>query len=295
METYTDFASYNMTLDDIDQSEIEQMLQQIQWEQSIQQQTFAAHEYETTNFDPTLSPLSGYPSPSSMTAASTNQSPPVPFLDYDMTLPVASSTDDPEHLFPELMDQSIIMDPSWMGSTPEGYSGPFSTSKDGQAKVSSLYSIDSQLYPTAAPDTTIYDSFPTLSTYETTQIPPTTATASQATPSSSLPSPQQDANPNDHTCSHCGATFTDKTKLKVHTNKHTKPFRCTAAGCDYATAEKKSLQRHLLAKSKWDEEHRLAARCEGVKQVKHRCPREGCTYATVREDNLKRHMNTCAQ
>ena len=56
-----------------------------------------------------------------------------------------------------------------------------------------------------------------------------------------------------------------------------------------------SLQRHLLAKSKWDEEHRLAARSEGVKQVKHRCPREGCTYATVREDNLKRHMNTCAQ
>lgn len=296
METYTNFASYSMALDDIDQSEIEQMLQQIQWEQSIEQQTFAAQEYETTNFDPTLSPLSGYASPSSMTTASTNQSPPVPFLDYDMTLPVASSTDDPETLFPELIDHSIIMDPAWVGSTPEGYSGPFITSNDAQPKVSSLYSMDSQLYPTAAPDSTIYDSFLALSTYETTQLPPTTAKASQATPSSSLPSPQKAATTtNDHTCSHCGATFTDKTKLKVHTNKHTKPFRCTAARCDYATAEKKSLQRHLLAKSKWDEEHRLAARSEGVKQVKHRCPRPGCTYATVREDNLKRHMNTCAQ
>lgn len=271
------------------------MLQQIQWEQSMEQPTFAAHEYENMNFDPTLSPLSGYASPSSMTTASTNQSPPVPFLDYDMTLPVSSSTDDPESLFPELMDHSIIMDPDWVGSTPEGYCGPFITSNDAQAKVSSLYTPDSHLWPTTAPDTTIHDSIPALSPYHTTHTLSTTATIAQATPSSSLPPPQKAANTNDHTCSHCGATFTDKTKLKVHTNKHTKPFRCTAAGCDYATAEKKSLQRHLLAKSKWDEEHRLAARSEGVKQVKHRCPREGCTYATVREDNLKRHMNTCAQ
>ncbi|KKY39001.1 putative c2h2 transcription [Diaporthe ampelina] len=140
MEGHTSSAPYNMALDNIDPSEIEQMLQQIRWEQSIGQQSFASSEYDTAHFDLTLSPLSG-----------------------------------------------------------------------------------------------------------------------------------------------------------VHTNKHTKPFRCTAEGCDYATAEKKSLQRHLLARSKWDEEHRAAAQSEGVRQVRHRCPRPGCTYATVREDNLKRHISTCAQ
>lgn len=293
METYANFASCDMTLDDIDPSEIQQMLQQIQWEQSINEQIFAGPEYDTTNFDPSLSPLSGYASPSSMTTASTNQSPVVPQLDYDMSFSGASSMDDPESLFPELMDHSIIMQPDWMGAMPEGYSGPFSNSHNAQPKVPSMYPIDSQLYPTATPETTIYSSNPTFEPYPTTQPPPATVQTSQPTPEQS--SSQTTTTTTDLTCSHCGATFTDKTKLKVHTNKHTKPFRCTAAGCDYATAEKKSLQRHLLAKSKWDEEHRAAAQSEGVRQVKHRCPREGCTYSTIREDNLKRHVNTCAQ
>lgn len=290
METYANFASYDMTLDDIDPSEIQQMLQEIQWEQSINEQIFAGPEYDTTTFDPSLSPLSGYASPSSMTTGSTNQSPVVPLLDYDMSFPVASSADDPESLFPELMDHSINIDPVWAGSVPEGYSGPFPTSDDAQSKVPPMYPMDSQLYPTATPGM-LYNSNPTFEPYATTQPPPVTAQIPQPTPTPS----SQKTTTTDHTCSHCGATFTDKTKLKVHTNKHTKPFRCAAAGCDYATAEKKSLQRHLLAKSKWDEEHRAAARSEGVRQVKHRCPREGCTYSTVREDNLKRHINTCAQ
>lgn len=292
METYANFASYDMTLDDIDPSEIQQMLQQIQWEQSINEQIFAGPEYDTTNFDPSLSPLSGYASPSSMTTGSTNQSPVVPLLDYDMSFAVASSTDDPESLFPELMDHPINMDPVWMGSAPEGYSGPFPTSDDAQSKVPPMYPMDGQLYPTAAPGMR-YNGNPTFEPYPTTQPQQATAQPPQPTPPSS--SLSQKTTTTDHTCSHCGATFTDKTKLKVHTNKHTKPFRCAAAGCDYATAEKKSLQRHLLAKSKWDEEHRAAARSEGVRQVKHRCPGEGCTYSTVREDNLKRHINTCAQ
>lgn len=292
METYANFASYNMTLDDIDPSEIQQMLQQIQWEQTINEQIFAGPEYNTTNFDPSLSPLSGYASPSSMTTGSTNQSPVVPLLDYDMSFPVASSTDDLESLFPELMDHPINMHPDWAGATPEGYSGPFPTSDDAQSKVSSMYPMDSQLYPTAAPETTLYNNNTTFGPYPTSQPPPATAQTPQPTPPSSS---SQTTTNTDLTCSYCGATFTDKTKLKVHTNKHTKPFRCTAADCDYATAEKKSLQRHLLAKSKWDEEHRAAAQSEGVRQVKHRCPREGCTYSTIREDNLKRHINTCAQ
>lgn len=284
-----------MTLDDIDPSEIEQMLQQIQWEQSIDQQAFVGPEYDTTNFEPSLSPLSGYASPSSMTTGSTNHSPLMPLLDYDMSFPVAPTMEYPESLFPELMDHSINMSPDWVGVTPEGYGGPFLAADDAQVKATSPYPSDSQLYPTAAPDTTTYNSIPAPSnTYHTTQPPPATAQISQPTPPSSS-STTQNPTTTDLTCSHCGSTFSDKTKLKVHTNKHTKPFRCAAAGCDYATAEKKSLQRHLLARSKWDEGHRLAALSEGVRQVRHRCPREGCTYATVREDNLKRHMGTCAQ
>ncbi|KAG6356388.1 hypothetical protein INS49_015776 [Diaporthe citri] len=292
MEAYTNFASYDMTLDDIDPSEMQQILQQIRWEQSIEEQIFAGPEYDITNFNSGLSPLSGYASPSSMTTGSTNQSPVVPLLDYDMSFPVASSTDDPENLFPELMDRSINVNPDCVGSTPEGYSGPFPTSGDAQVKVSSIYPIDSQLYPTAAPEATLYNNNSTFEPYPTTQPPPASAQTPQPTPTPS--SQNTTATKTDLTCSHCGATFTDKTKLKVHTNKHTKPFRCAAAGCDYATAEKKSLQRHLLAKSKWDEEHRAAAQSEGVRQVKHRCPRAGCTYSTIREDNLKRHINTCA-
>lgn len=118
-------------------------------------------------------------------------------------------------------------------------------------------------------------------------------TTTTTTTTSAFDTTQGASNPSPFTCTYCQATFTDKTKLKVHTNKHTKPFRCTAPGCDYATAEKKSLQRHLLARSKWDEDHRLAAQNQGVKNIRHCCPREGCTYSTIREDNLKRHIATC--
>lgn len=296
METYTNFESYNMALDDIDPAEIEEMLQQIQWEQSIDQQILAAPEYDTTNLDPSLSPLSGYASPTSMTTGSTNQSPLVPFLDYDMSYPVAPSTEDPESLFPELMDHNINMNAEWVGSSPEGYGDPFLTSGDAQLKVSSLYPTDGQLYPTASPQTTIYTSSPApaRSSYPTTQQqPPATAQSTQTAPSSPTPQKQTTTTTTGLTCPHCNATLPDKTKLKVHTNKHTKPFRCSAEGCGYATAEKKSLQRHLLARSRWDAGHAEAARGQGVTRTRHACPREGCTYATVREDNLKRHMVTC--
>lgn len=296
METYTNFASYNMALDDIDPAEIEEMLQQIQWEQSIDQQILAAPEYDTTNLDASLSPLSGYASPTSMTTGSTNQSPLVPFLDYDMSYPVAPFTEDPENLFPELMEHTVNMNAEWVGSSPEGYGDPFLTSGDAQLKVSSLY--PGQLYPTASPQTTICNSNPATSPYTTTQSPqPATAQPTQTTqtaPSpSSPPQKQTTTTTTGLTCPHCNTTLPDKTKLKVHTNKHTKPFRCSAEGCGYATAEKKSLQRHLLARSRWDAAHAEAARGQGVTRTRHACPREGCTYATVREDNLKRHMGTC--
>jgi hypothetical protein len=284
-----------MTFDD---TEIEEMLQQMQWEQSMNQATAADPYYDTTNFDPSLSPLSGYASPSSMTTGSTNPSPSVPLLDYDMSesFAMAQSSDDLGSLFPELLDHPTDMDPAWMGAMPEGFASPFPTSDADQAKATSSYSFDSQLYPTAAPYTTTYSGNSIASTYLTT-LPPssTTTTSPPAAPSSSSSTTQTTPTTTDLTCPHCGATFTEKTKLNVHINKHTKPFKCAAAGCEDSFAEKKSLQRHLLAKSKWDEEHRAAARSEGVREVKHRCPREGCTYTTVRDDNLKRHLKSCAQ
>ncbi|KAL1854494.1 hypothetical protein Daus18300_011415 [Diaporthe australafricana] len=302
METNTTFASYDMALDNIDPAEIEQLLRQMEWEQLTGQQIFAAPEYDTTNFEQSLSPLSGFASPSSMTTGSTNQSPTVPMLDYDMSYPMDPFMEGPESLFPELMDHSINMCPDWVGSAVEGYSGPVPTSNDAQleAKTPSLYPMNSQPYPTASSDTTIYDNTPALSQYLTTEPPTVTAQTSNPTPSSSTTSPQQptvaaNTTSTTLTCPHCRATLTEKTKLKVHINKHTKPFRCAAEGCGYATAEKKSLQRHLVAKSKFDEEHRAAAQIEGVKGVRRGCARPGCTYTTVREDNLSRHMKTCTQ
>ncbi|CAN8096244.1 unnamed protein product [Discula destructiva] len=94
-------------------------------------------------------------------------------------------------------------------------------------------------------------------------------------------------------CTTCSATFPSIIKLKTHTNKHTKPFRCTAPLCAYASAEKKSLQRHVLARKKWDEGHRVAAEDLSVKEVKYRCARDGCEYVTIREDNLRRHVGKC--
>lgn len=96
-----------------------------------------------------------------------------------------------------------------------------------------------------------------------------------------------------HSCATCAATFTSITKLNTHTYKHTKPFRCTAPDCDYAGAEKKSLQRHVAARAKWDEGHRVAAEGLGVKDRRYRCERVGCEYVTIREDNLRRHATTC--
>ena len=294
MDGYASSASNRMTLDDMDPSVLEEMRRQIQLEQLMGQGNSAESHYDTANFDPTLSPLSGYASPSSMTTGSTNQSPSVPLLDYEMSYSMASFSEDPENFFPELVGHPINMESDWLGSLPEGYGGPYPTSNDDEPKVASQYPLYSQLYPTAAPGTTTYNSVPALSPCLTTIPPPTTAHLSP-----SVPTPSSSSSQTTHTtnliCSHCGARFTDKTKLKVHTNKHTKPFRCTVAGCGYKAAEKKSLERHMLAQAKRNEEHRAAARSGGVRQVRHSCPGKGCTYVTDREDNLKRHMNTCAQ
>lgn len=129
-------------------------------------------------------------------------------------------------------------------------------------------------------------------------LPSSSSASASATPAStSTPSSSNTSSPSKHICPHCGSgPFPDKTKLKFHINKHTKPFRCTVRGCDGAFAEKKSLQRHLMAKAKSDKHHHLALQTHGVKEVKHACPHagRGCTYTTIRDDNLKRHISTCS-
>lgn len=125
---------------------------------------------------------------------------------------------------------------------------------------------------------------------ETRLLSATTTTS----PAATFESPKSQATIEQHlTCSFCPFTTASITKLKTHTNKHTRPFRCTAPECDYATAEKKSLQRHVLAKAKWDDGHRVAAEGLGVREVKYRCVGAGCGYVTIREDNLRRHVAKC--
>lgn len=91
-----------------------------------------------------------------------------------------------------------------------------------------------------------------------TGFPPSSSASTTTTPSSASSStPNSSKHLHHHICPHCGAgPFPDKTKLTLHTNKHTKPFRCSssahggAGGCDAAFAEKKSLQRHLVARAR---------------------------------------------
>lgn len=123
------------------------------------------------------------------------------------------------------------------------------------------------------------------------------SSASTTPASTSAPSGSNTSSHANHICPHCGSgPFPDITKFKLHTNKHTKPFRCTAHGCDDAFAEKKGLQRHLRVKAGWDDHHLLALEDHGLKVVKFACPHagRGCTYMTIRDDNLKRHISTCS-
>lgn len=231
---------------------------------------------------------SGLNSPGSMTTGSTNPSPLVPLLDYDLGFDNPAVNGDPQLLSPEPMS-CIVGLGDWQAQDFDfaAFPWPISYSENAASLTS----------PSKAPpqEASAWDC-PAVNSHTCLGTPDNGADTSLEAPAppcvSSPPTPTAHNTPH-WTCPICKATFADKTKLKVHTNKHTKPFRCSAAGCDYSTAEKKSLQRHLLARSKRDEEHRLATQESGLKGVSYRCCRSGCTYSTFRDDNFKRHLMTC--
>lgn len=307
MDTPNTFESYDTAVDTLDQAQIDQVLREIEWEAHINtmgadfgfsdtNHTRYTHLSGYTAFDGQVSPSSGLGSPGTMTTGSTNPSPLAPLLDYDLGIDTTASTiDDSQLIFPELMTYPVDIQDDWpsecLGDAPDFDLAAFS----GSAPCLETTASFPYLSEDSPQQTSTWDAFTIADyTYHTTPDSRVLGFSKPAVPSCVSASPSSTSQQKSHlTCPYCSAAFTDKAKLKIHTNKHTKPFKCSAAGCDYSTAEKKSLQRHLLAKSKWDEEHRLAAHEYGLSDVKYRCSKEGCTYSTIREDNLKRHMTTC--
>lgn len=303
MDAPNTFESYDTAFSTVDQAQIDLILKEIEWETHINAigadfgfsdttQTHYIHLSGYSTFDGQVSPSAGLGSPGSMTTASTNPSPLVPLLDYDLSFDTVSTIDDSQLIFPEYITNPINIQDDWpaesLGGSPDFDLPAFS----GSAPC--LEPTTSFPHPSEdAPQQTLAWDIAAC-TDHTTPDSSVADSSKPAVPPCASKSPSPTSQQKSYlTCQYCSATFIDKTKLKIHTNKHTKPFRCSAAGCDYSTAEKKSLVRHLLAKSKWDEEHRLAAHGYGLRDVKYRCSKGGCTYSTIREDNLKRHMRTC--
>lgn len=281
---HTDFT-------ELDLSELDNIARQLEWdnltafdtmtthfsEQSTNQQVinldltmeqcFSSHYHQYTASEASFGPLA-HGSPDTSTAASVLDTPPMPDFElptgwattWDMdTLAMNSSLSDFQ-LDTEL--QWPTMENSWLSQDLDSGAIWNQPLQYQQPKEKTFFS----------------------------EVPKDAVIASSSTTSTS---PAVTTPEDTFTCSFCSFTATTITKLKTHTNKHTRPFRCTAPDCDYATAEKKSLQRHLLAKAKWDEGHRVAAETLGVKEVKYRCPGVGCEYVTIREDNLRRHVAKC--
>lgn len=220
------------------------------------------HEYDIS--DPIIAqPLFG--SPDTSTTASILETPPMP--NYELPADWAATWDmNALDMMPAILDFPLdtaldlpTMDDSW---------------------------LKMELGSAAASEETLQSQLPKAPA-SSAQINQTTAASPAAT------NPAADTPSEGFTCSFCPFTATSITKLKTHTNKHTLPFRCTAPGCAYATAEKKSLERHVLAKAKWDEGHRVVAERLGLKGVKYRCTGVGCEYVTIRGDNLRRHVAKC--
>ncbi|KUI54657.1 Zinc finger X-linked protein ZXDB [Cytospora mali] len=310
MDIFNTSEPWDTAIETIDQAQIDQVLREIEWEAQTHP---TGADYAVPNtinthytnlpgyvaFEDHFSPPSRLESPGSMTTGSTNPSPLVPLLDYDFGFDSASAKDHTQLILPDLISYPVTMQGEWpavgLGDAQDFDMTAFSGSTASLGSGTSLPSLlEDALQQTPPAWDALNTNYCPRYIYNTEPGPSTPAPVNPPAPSCVSESPSSTSQQKPLlACPHCPITFTDKTKLKIHTNKHTKPFRCSAAGCDYSTAEKKSLQRHLLAKSKWDEEHRIAAHNYGLRDVKYRCSREGCTYSTIREDNLKRHMTTC--
>lgn len=301
MEKYLDLGPRDAARDDIsmehtefaevDLAEIDNIAQHLEWENltsidlmttqfrgqyinqehidpSLTMETYLPpddHQYSTSKTSWEPSPQG---SPNTSTAASVLETPPMP--DYELPADWAATWDmNTLGMFPDLLDFPLDTNIQW-------------PTMDDFCLHGDLGSVPMWV------ETLQYQQ-PKENPFSS-EVPHNVTIPSSSTTSTS---PADTTSEDTFTCSFCPFTATSITKLKTHTNKHTRPFRCTAPGCDYATAEKKSLQRHVLAKAKWDEGHRVAAETLGVKEVKYRCSKEGCEYATIREDNLRRHVVKC--
>lgn len=296
MEAYSSLGPHEVpTLTDIqfDENEIDQIIQQMQFQNSLlslgQISTYPVATHATRTESAMFHPSSAFSSQStsfnsplapSLTASSLTESPVMP--EYDFPAEMALLTDDePQIAFPDL-EMNFPLE--WSTAVPSWADNELGCDIPALLWDQIHADVDfSQPQPEHAPS----DAYTKASS-------PTVATAPVST-LTAVKTPSISTN-NILTCPHCAqGPFPNQNKLRIHINKHTKPFRCTAPACDYAAAEKKSLQRHLLARSKYDEEHRAAAeQVELGRAARHRCPNTWCTYATIRDDNLKRHVSTCA-
>lgn len=243
--------------------------------------------------DPLFSPHSLLGSPESLMASSfsMNDSPLLP--DYDIPADMAATFDNNPIAFPERLDFQVDIplewdEPAnWATSGLLNYTDPTAPWNGCSLEANSASQMQ---YPQTYTQN-----------FDPAAFLPPQPTLTRVFAQSPAQQPSPTTTNSDLACTHCGHIASDKTKLKIHTNKHTKPFRCTAADCTYATAENKSLQRHLVARSRFDESHRQVAEAllggsDGAIKLgkKYACTGVGCTYATVREDNLKRHAAKCS-
>lgn len=297
------FGPYGTATDTINPAQIDQVLRQIEWEAHFHAAGAGftppntnddqyTHLPGLTTLEEQISPTSGLGSPGSMTTGSicTDPSPLVPFLDHEISFDMASNLDNSYMIFPDLM--TPISDEGFDGVLGFDLATVSTIPHELCLEKAASFPLSDGLRPYTSvwdPNAMVDNPHQNSDSAFTSSNPPAASTASSA-PEPSSSTPQQTPR---LICSHCPATFTEKSKLKIHTNKHTKPFKCTAAGCSFITAEKKSLQRHLAARSKWDNRHALAAQQYGLPVVTYQCTEKECKYSTTREDNMKRHKATC--
>ncbi|CAG8926427.1 unnamed protein product [Penicillium salamii] len=76
--------------------------------------------------------------------------------------------------------------------------------------------------------------------------------------------------------------FSLECQLRKHTRIHTLPFKCKFQGCNYASAERKGLDRHIKAFHK-----QLSMRLWGPMEPTV-CP--SCKKSFTRKDNFLKHL-----
>jgi len=79
-----------------------------------------------------------------------------------------------------------------------------------------------------------------------------------------------------HHCGYCSMAFEKRHELNRHLLKHTKPYACTAPGCDASFAERRGCERHMKSRH----------------SVKGSIKCRFCKYSSTRADAVQRHLRT---